>query len=124
MARTFQDSLAQDATAVFFNTNEFAELVTLKRGALTSDPIAMIPVNPLHGLSDDESAITKYEQMDFDVLANTYVIRGELLEPRLNDELIRTSGKEYRVLNIPGGQCFEPTGGDGLVLRIHTKRVR
>lgn len=121
MSGTFKDSLAEDLESIFFNTNEFAEPVTIKRQQFSTTGVAAIVTERVYAIEGDEVR-TSMQSMDFDMPASAYLVNGVVVEPAKGDRLIRADGDEFAVLPVPGGQCFEKDN-DGLLLKVHTKKV-
>lgn len=122
MSRTFNDSLAQDLESVFFNTNEFAEVVTIKRGSLSTPGIAALS-SPSYEVFNQDGMSIDFQARDFDIIATSYVFRGETQNPRQGDRIARADGDEFMVTQIPGRPCFEPVGASGDTMRVHTKKI-
>lgn len=129
MSRTFNDSLQNDLEAVFFNTDEFASGVTIRRGTKsTANVAAIVAMRSYDSVPDDHSGgqndqlTTAVQSIDFDIIATKYVINGVQVEPRQGDQITNAAGERFQVMPIVNKQCFEPTA-DGKVLRIHTTRV-
>lgn len=130
MPRTFADSLAQDLTSTFFNTNEFAEKVTIARaGQSTANVPAIVEAREyeLDDASGDRSfnnnLKTGWQSWDFDIVPSEYKINSVAVDPQKGDRITRSNGLVYVVEPIPKKNCFEPVEGDGRIIRLHTKRV-
>lgn len=123
MSRTFKDSIDADLAAVFFNTDEFAESVTISRGASSTPGVAAIRALRSYEVADDGGVMTAIQSHDWDVIATDYRIAAAQAAPRAGDRVTDGESVVYEVLPIKGRQCYEPTGGDGKVWRVHTKRV-
>lgn len=123
MPRTFADSLAQDLSTTFFNTNEFAEKVTISRAGQSTANVAVIVDSRMYDSEADESPTnTAVEAIDFDFVASTYKINSLTVDPQVGDKITTANGRNYLVVTVPGHKCFEPTE-DAAVIRVHTKRV-
>ena len=123
MARTFKDSIEADLENVFLNTNEFAVLVSITRsGRMTSNVPAI-----MSGIDNDSLdrtfATTAVRMVDFDIQTTAYQIDGLAVEPKNGDIITHSDGSRYQVTPFADKQCFEPTGGGGSLLRIHTNRI-
>lgn len=123
MSRTFADSVAYDLANTFFNTNEFAEAVTLGRNANETSGVAAIVSTRNYEVVDEEGLLTFVESMDFDFPATSYVIGGSQVDPRPGDRVVTADGVSHQVLPVGRRPCFEPVGQSGLVIRVHTKRA-
>lgn len=123
MSLTFNDCLSNDLATTFLNVNEFAGFVTVTRGGNSTPEVAAIVAARSYEVIEDGSAATSVQAWDFDIIAAAYLISAVQVDPRTGDRITDASSNVFEVLPIPGRQCFEPTGGDGLMIRIHTKRV-
>lgn len=122
MSRTFQDSLDCDAEEIFFSVNEFAREYTLSRGLNQTSGVAAITATRAYERIDSAGGVTEVQSVDFDLPASLYVIGGEQVDPLPGDRF-GDGSDVWEVFPIGRRQCFEPTDGDGRVIRVHTRRV-
>ena len=122
MPRTFQDGLDYDAENVFFSVDEFAREYTLSRGLNESSGVAAITALRLYERIDNAGGVTEVQSVDFDLPASLYLIDGNQVEPLPGDRF-GDGTQVWEVFPIGRRQCFEPTDGDGRVIRVHTRRV-
>lgn len=121
MSRTFRDSLEADLAAFFF-AGEFASEYTLSRGTSETTPVAAMTATRVYERVDSRGGVTEVESVDFDLPATSYVIGGVQVNPSAGDRF-GDGTNVYEVFPANRRQCFEPTDGDGLVIRVHTQRV-
>ena len=124
MSLTFNDCIANDLAYTFLNTNEFAVAVSVTRVAATTAGIAAIVATRSYDLVGDDVTVTSVQSWDFDIIATTYKISGSQVNPQAGDRITTAAGSLYEVMPITGKQCFEPTDGDGSLIRVHTKRIK
>lgn len=123
MPRSFEDSIAEELESVFFDTNEFAKPVTIKRGQSETADVAAKVVNREYETVEEDGIVTLTRVHDFDFIATQYAIRGSQVEPRTGDRIVNAAGEIFEVSPIAGQQVFQPTAS-GRVIRVHTKRVQ
>lgn len=123
MPRIFNDSIDQDCEDIFFNTDEFAILVSIIRGTDQTDLVPAISDSRTYDAVDEFGISLAWLSVDFDIIAKHYLIRGVQVEPRHRDRIVQDDGSIFEVVPLPNKHVFEPTGGDGKVFRIHTQRI-
>ena len=121
MSRTFKDSLAYDLSAMF-NTNEFAETVTITRRAYPGTDAAAIVVARMYETVDEDGMMTAVQSHDFDFTATDYKVLTNQVAPVPGDKIVDGNGQVFEALPLSGNQCFMILS-DGLILRVHTKRI-
>lgn len=125
MSRTFLDSLEADVESVFLNVHEFAQAVTLSRGVghTTASVPAIVEQRDYQAVDQDGMA-TLVEMVDFDIAASAYLVDAVAVEPRTGDRIATADGQQFEVGEAPGRGCWDYAGGDKLVMRVHTRRVK
>lgn len=123
MSRTFNDSIEEELSAVFFDANEFAETVSIRRASLpvATGVAAMVKTRFYETVNDDGFA-TSVESIDFDFLESSYLVLGQAADPRSGDRITRSNGDVYEVLPVGSEPCFKKLGTNGQ-MRVHTKRI-
>jgi len=124
MSLTFNDCLANDLAYTFLNTNEFAVSVSVTRGAATTTGVAAIVAARSYDRVGDDIVVTSIQSWDFDIIATVYQISSARVDPQVGDRITDSTNAVFEVMPIPGAQCFEPTDGDGKLIRVHTKRIK
>lgn len=119
MSRKFSDSLDQDLEDTFFSTDEFAELVTITRGANSTSDIAAIAKDRAYKTVEHQAAI---ESKDFDFQRSRYQILLAEVTPKPGDRISVANGDVFEAMILGGKRCFELLD-DGRVLRVHTNKV-
>lgn len=108
--------------AAFFYASEFAAEYTLSRGTSETSAVAAITATRVYERLDGRGGVTEVESVDFDLPATSYVIDGVQVDPVAGDRF-GDGTNVYEVFPANRRQCFEPTDGEGLVIRVHTQRV-
>ena len=123
MPLSFDDSVNNDLSAVFFNAAEFAQRVTIARGTITptANVAAIVEVREYEIVAEDGIA-SSVNHFDFDFIATAYKIGGNVTDPREGDQLTDRCSRVYEILPIEKRKCFEPQD-DGKTIRVHAKRV-
>ena len=121
MSRTFRDSLESDL-GTFFNANEFAIEFTLSRGIAETTGVAAIVATRTYERVDGNGGVVEVESFDFDLPASAYLIDGVAVDPQSGDRF--GDGTDvWESMPIGRRKCFEPSDGDALVIRVHTRKV-
>ncbi|MCL2701966.1 MAG: hypothetical protein FWE88_09800, partial [Phycisphaerae bacterium] len=84
-------------------------------------------------VTDDTGATVRSPQTDFIVSADSLVLGGVLITPRIGDRVhvAHAAGDNggsvktlvYEVLSLPDGRHYRPCDPGGRMLRIHAKQV-
>lgn len=122
MTRSFGDSIASDVENVFFNTNEFAILVTLARGVITTASVAAIVESRSYDVTSLEGIPTAVQSYDFDLATSAYAFESTTETPQVGDVITNAGGERFEVMPMSKKQCFEVMS-DGIITRVHTKKV-
>lgn len=121
MSRTFRDSLESDLGA-FYNANEFAVEFTLSRGITETTGVAAVTATRTYERVDGNGGVVEVESVDFDLPASSFVVDGVAVDPSPGDRF--GDGTDvWEVMPLGRRKCFEPMDGDGLVIRVHTRKV-
>lgn len=124
MSRTFNDSLATDLETVFLNTNEFAETVTIKRGAISTTGVAVLVAARMYEVIGDNGVPTSIAMTDFDLAASSYAVNATQVDPKKGDRIVTADGTIYEVRAAGDtSPWFEPVGSGNDMIRVHTQRV-
>lgn len=124
MSLTFKDLLAQDLETTFFNVNEHAELVTITRASRRTIDVAAIVATRDYQRTVLKGGVGEtVRSLDFDIIATKYQCGDTRVDPRDGDKITRANGEVYQAMPMPERMCFEPVS-DGLIVRVHTKRIK
>lgn len=121
---TLREQITADLSAVFFNTDDFAETVTITRGLVSTPSVPAIRNERLYEVMDTEGVMTAIRLVDWDVIATNYELSGTDATPATGDRITDENSLVYEVTPLPGTQCYESSGETGEVWRVHTKRVK
>ena len=123
MTKTFSQVHDDDLENVFFNTNEFAVAVTVKRGSDETASVAAIEDTRTYEAKEHDYAVGEWVSVDFDILASAYQINSVAVDPQDGDVIEKADGDEFEVLAVPGRTAFSWADSEGKILRVHTKRI-
>lgn len=121
---TFKEQIAADLAAVFFNTSEFAESVTITRATAVTADVAAIRNERLYQVEDSDGVMVGMQIVDWDIIATDYEISSAAVSPRTGDRITDENDVVYEVMPLPGLKEYESAGESGDVLRVHTKRIK
>lgn len=121
---TFKEQIAADLAAVFFNTSEFAESVTITRATAVTADVAAIRNERLYQVQDSDGVMVGMQIVDWDIIATDYEISSAAVSPRTGDRITDENDVVYEVMPLPGLKEYESAGESGDVLRVHTKRIK
>ena len=119
---TLAAQLTTDLEAVFYQTDDFAELVSIKRNNQTTASVAVIFDDWKTEAKGAGMPLTTSVCPAISLPTTAYVIGSGAVDPRRGDVITRANGEKYEVIPVDGKRCYEPHN-DAQEIIVFLKKV-
>ena len=119
---SLNDLMARDLTNVFFNTNDFAQVASLSRLAVTITPDVILDSQEIKTRDKNSVEISRIWVIVM-VPVSAYDFGSGLVKPEPIDEFT-VAGRTYKPRKVEGiGRCWEYTDSQSDIFKVFVEEV-